>query len=204
MKSIKDLMNIIKKEDLEQIAPNHKKSLLSDEEVNRIIQRISNDVGVPESDALAGTMLLMLKGAASGGTPQTISVDLRGGVTLAKKNILGAYIAVTGNQHIRRLAETLAVSIGEFAENYKLNGELAARINISLKAECGETLNSKEAAWCSSFSQNIPDLAERSSERLVRLLAEDYKKRFENKKKSTTKDIKFSINNVKKKKGNKK
>lgn len=81
--------------------------------------------------------------------------------------------------YIRRLAEALAIQIGEFAEKNGLKGELSQRIEIKLRAETGETLTEKEKAWCSSFSQIIPNLSERSSERLVKLLAVDYNKRFE-------------------------
>lgn len=182
--NLNSLTSEIMRENLETIAPNFRKSALSSEDINRIIERIANDIGVSRGDALAGTILLMLKGAASGGTPQSLSVDLRDGKTLAKKNIYGAYVTITGNSYIRRLAESIAVNIGEFAEHYSLNGELAHRINTVLKAETGEILTPKEMAWCSSFSQNLPDLASRSSERLVQLLAEDYKKRFEQKKKT--------------------
>lgn len=199
MTNIENIMNEIKNQDIASIAPNYKKGVLSNEEVTKIIEKIAYDIEVSKADALAGTMLLMLKGASSSGTPQTLSVDLRNNKTLAKKNIMGAYLSVTGNNYIRRLAEALAINIGEFAENFGLSGELAIRINTALKAESGEILTSKEMAWCSSFSQNIPDLAERSSERLVKLLAEDYKKRFESKKKSTQK-----VNNIVKEKKKKK
>lgn len=191
MQNINKLTKEIFKEDLDQIAPNFKKGALSIEEIDKILEKVASDINVDKRDALVGTMLLMLKGAASSGTPQTLSVDLRNGKTIAKKNISAAYLSVTGNSYMRRLAEGLSVQIGEFAENFGLAGELSQRINTVLKAETGEVLNAKEMAWCSSFSQNIPDLAQRSSERLVRMLAEDYKKRFENKKKS----IKESNNN---------
>lgn len=182
-KLTQELMN----NNFEDIAPNYKKSVLSNEEIDRIIDRVANDIEVTKATALAGIILLMLKGAASGGTPQTLSTELKDGKVIAKRNITGAYIAVTGNNYIRRLAESLAVEIGEFAERFELEGELSQRINTAIKAESGETLTKKERAWCSSFSQNIPNLAEKSSERLVKLLAEDYKKRFENKKKTNVK-----------------
>lgn len=179
----------ILKQQLDEIAPNFKKGSLTTEEVVKTIEKVALDIDVSYQDALTGIMLLMLKGAASSGTPQTLSVDLRGGKNLAKKNITGAYMSVTGNNYIRRLAESLAVEIGIFAEGFGLSGELSQRINTSLKAENGEILTPKEMAWCSSFSQNIPDLAKRSSERLVKFLAEDYKKRFENKKKTKEPNI---------------
>lgn len=188
MNNLDKLTSEILNSNLEELAPDYKKGVLSEEEIEQIINDVAEKLGIPKSDALAGTMLLMLKGAASSGTPQTLNVQLRDGKIIAKKNIVSAYLDVTGNTFLRRLAEGLAIKIGEFAEKFGLAGELAQRINTVVKAEGGEALTKKEEAWCSSFSQNIPDLAQRSSDRLVRLLAEDYKKRFENKKKSTTKE----------------
>jgi hypothetical protein len=185
---VKELTANLIAEELEEIAPNYKRGVISNEEINKIMEKVATDIGVEKKDAIIGTMLLFLKGAASSGTPQTLAVDLRNGKTIAKKNVTGAYISVTGNNFVRRLAESMAVEIGEFAEKCNLTGELAQRINTILKAETGEILSTKESAWCSSFSQNIPDLATRSSDRVVRLLANDYKKRFENKKKTTTKE----------------
>lgn len=183
MNNIEELMQTIKGESLEKISPTYKKGALSSEEISQIITKIAVELGITEKEALAGTIMLMLKGAASTGTPHSLAVELSNGKVIAKRNILGAYLIVTGNNYLRRLAEALAVQIGEFAEHFGLQGELAQRINTLLKAEAGETLSAKEMAWCSSFSQNLPDLAKRSSERLVRLLAEDYKKRFDNKRK---------------------
>lgn len=190
MNEINELLKETLKDKLENIAPNYRKGLLSVESINRIIEKIASDIGVSKSDALAGIILLFLKGAASSGTPATMSVDLRNGKTMAKKNIQGAYMVETGNQHLRRLAEALAVEIGQFAQSNELNGELAQRINTSLKADTGENLTQIESAWCSSFSQHLPDLAQRSSERLVKLLAEDYKKRFESRKKEKSNKFK--------------
>lgn len=184
MDNLEKLTESIKLEKFEDIAPNYKKGALSSEDIDTIIDKVAADIGSTREEALIGIMLLMLRGAASGGTPQNLSVELRNGKTMAKRNIMGAYVSVTGNNYIRRLAESLATSIGVFAEHFGLQGELAQRINTLLKAETGETLSAKEIAWCSSFSQNIPDLASRSTERLVKLLAEDYKRRFDNKKKT--------------------
>lgn len=46
----------------------------------------------------------------------------------------------------------------------------------------GNKLSKKERAWASSFSQVIPDLKERSTERLAKLLAADFTERFQNSK----------------------
>lgn len=196
--NIKDLMVQIKQSNLQTIAPEFKKGVLTDEQTESIIDQIAASVGTTKVNALTGTICLFLKGAASNGTPQNLEVVLSDGKILAKRNVLGAYVSTCGNQYLRRLAEKLAIEIGEFAEAHGLNGELAPRINTILKAETGEILSLKEAAWCSSFSQNIPDLAQRSSERVVKSLAEDYRKRFENKKKSVNKDQKkIRISNYK-------
>lgn len=188
MNTIKNIMKDLKTSDLQTIAPDFKKGVITDEEAEKIIEQTANSIGTTKGNALTGTICLFLKGAASNGTPQNLEVLLGDGKTLAKRNLLGAYVSVCGNQYLRRLAEKLAIDIAEFAEMHGLNGELAPRINTILKAETGEILTTKEAAWCSSFSQNVPDLANRSSERLVRLLAEDYRKRFENKSKKKDKE----------------
>lgn len=108
-----------------------------------------------------------------------------------KRNIIDACNTVTGHKFIRRIAETLALSIGKFAYNNKLVGELGYRINNKLKAEKGESLNELELAYCSSFSQAISNLEEVTSERLSKLLAEDYQRRFEKQRKSKPAENEF-------------
>jgi hypothetical protein len=141
--SITDLAKKILMDDLEVIAPNFKKVILGDKEVFQIIDKLSTDMEVTKQEALTGIMLLMLKGAASAGTPNTLSVQLKNEKFITKKNLMSAYVAVTGNVYIRRLAETLAIHIGEFAENFNLQGELSQRVNTMLKADTGEILTQK-------------------------------------------------------------
>lgn len=93
---------------------------------------------------------------------------------------MNAYSLATGNQFIRRLAEKLAIPIGFFAEKNGLRGELAQRIERGHRAVNGENLSPKELAWCSSFSQCIPNLPELASERVQQLLSKDYNERFQN------------------------
>jgi hypothetical protein len=81
------------------------------------------------------------------------------------------------------MAEAMALHIGKYAEKNGLRGELAQRIETAHKAETGESLNAKELAWLSSFSQTLPNLNELSSDRAAKLLAADYNARF-NKNKS--------------------
>lgn len=72
----------------------------------------------------------------------------------------------------------MAKEIGEYAQSNGLEGDLAKRIQRLLRTKTGESLTPKELAWCNSFCQNLPDLNELASERVVKLLAEDYENRF--------------------------
>lgn len=83
--NINQLSKDILSEELHIIAPNYIKGAISTEEQDKIIDGISKDLEITHKEALAGTMLLFLKGAASSGTPSTLSVDLKSGKTIAKK-----------------------------------------------------------------------------------------------------------------------
>lgn len=182
-----------------EMAPKYLKDTIPQKDIDKIIDLIAKDLNITPSIALMGIILLFLKGAANAGAPLSLSIELANGITIQKKNLLAAYKYVTDNEYLRRLAETLAVKIGTFAEKQNLRGELANSIDLILKAQDGGTLTQKEAAWCSSFSQSIPNLSELSSERLTKLLAEDYNKRFSKKTPKNTNE-KFSKENPRKKK----
>jgi hypothetical protein len=182
MENLTEIIEEAMKLNMNDIAPNFKKGKMTDEEVNRIINMISQELKISKSRLLVGIFLLFLKGAANVGTPATMSVELGDNKTLTKKILLNAYQYVTQNTFLRRLAEHLAPAIGKFAEDNKLMGELANRINNKHKADTGDSLDPKELAYCSSFSQSIPNLEEITSKRLTQLLAEDYNRRFEPKK----------------------
>ena len=109
----------------------------------------------------------MLKGAASSGTPKTLCVEVAGR-TISKNALLYHYEKVCGNKYIRRLAEFLAIPIGEFAQAKILDGELAQRIDTKLVGDGKTRLNPVERSWCRYFSQSIDSntLAKKSSERL--------------------------------------
>jgi len=187
--------------EIDDIAPNfRRKTILSEEQIQKIIQAISLNLGLTEEKAVIGMSLLFLQGAASAGSPITMSIDLGEGKFIEKRNIIDACNLVTGHKFIRRIAETLALQIGNFAYRNKLVGELGYRINNKFKAETGENLNEKELAFCSSFSQAIPNISEITSERLSKLLAEDYQKRFETKRKYQENDNQLQSKNLGKKK----
>lgn len=189
--TLENLLKITLERKIEEVVPNfRKKTFMTSEEIERIIQTISVTTGIKSDRVLIGIMLLFLQGAASAGSPPTLSVELEDGKSLTKKDIIAACIMVAKHQYIRRIAESLAKEIGQFAEKNKLHGELAHRINNRFKAETGSNLSDIELSYCSSFSQSIPNLAEITSERLAKLLAEDYQKRFENKKKTNLEEKK--------------
>lgn len=162
---------------VDSIAPEFKRTNLSQDQVTKVIDYLASNFLLKREQVLVGIILLFLKGAANNSTPITLSVEIDG-KEISKRDLQNAYGLVTSNAYLRRLAEALAVEIGTYAELNGLKGELAQRVETSLRAEKGETLSSKELAWCSSFSQQLPDLAQRASDRLCILLAADYSKRF--------------------------
>lgn len=199
--NLEDVIKKSKQIKVEEVAPNfRKKNLLSREQIGKIVQAIGTHLDISPDRVLISMYLLFLQGAASAGAPITMGVDLENGKCVEKRNIINACNLVMEHQYIRRIAETLALDIGEFAYNNNLAGELAYRINNKFKAETGTSLTEREMAFCSSFSQAIPNLAEISSERLAKLLAEDYQKRFENKKRSSANIQQVVLKNKKKSK----
>lgn len=185
---------------VDELSPNYrKKQKMTDEQVHKIIESIMLTLGMDNPQkVLVAMMLLFLQGAASEGTPLTLSVQI-GAKTIEKRNVITACEFIEGHRYIRRIAENLATVIGEFAYQNKLSGEFAQRINNKLKAESGETLTDREMAFCSSFSQSIHNLEELTSARLVKLLAEDYSRRFDNKKKDKQPENKNNKNSGKRK-----
>jgi len=154
-----------------------KKVSVSKTDIAKIIQMISQTFNLERSMTIVAIILLFLRGAASNGTPGSLSVEVDG-VEISKRDLMYAYEMVTRDLHLRRLAEAMAPTIGVYAEKMRLRGELAQRINTNILAKGELPLDMKEAAWCSSFSQGMPDLEQKSSPRLVALLAEDYNTRF--------------------------
>nr|YP_009389096.1 hypothetical protein [Euglena archaeoplastidiata]AKR17869.1 hypothetical protein [Euglena archaeoplastidiata] len=201
--TISQLYENAMKQNIDVIAPNfRRKTKISEEQIKKIIKSISLNLDISEEKAVIGMTLLFLQGAASASTPTSIFVELGDEKYMEKRNIIDACALVTGHRFIRRIAETLALQIGNFAYKNKLIGELGYRVNNKFKAETGESLTELELAYCSSFSQTIPNLSELVSDRLVKLLAEDYQKRFENKRKSNNENNKLNGNSSFKKKKN--
>lgn len=198
--SLNDIIEKSMNENLEDIAPNFRRNKITNDQIERIIKSISANLRINPEVSLVGMMLLFLQGAASSGSPLTMSIEIDQGKYIEKRNIVSACNLVTGHQYIRRIAEALAPEIGKYANKNNLKGELATRINNRLKAETGENLTHIEMSYCSSFSQSISNLAEiTGSERLTKLLAEDYQRNFDGKRNRSLKIDKY-INAGKKKK----
>lgn len=160
---------------------------LSATEVSDVISKIAADMQVAPQLALVAVYLLILKGAANVKAPNSMQVEVlnekKEPVSLSKLDLMAAYRRVTGNSFLRRLAESLATEISQYAEANGLRGELATRINNKLLVTRQVPLNVKEMAWASSFCQSLYNLALLSSDRLPGLLAEDYTQRFTEKSK---------------------
>jgi hypothetical protein len=174
---LENILNAALQEDLSKVAPTISKSAVTDEETNKILDTISSNFQIKKTSAAIAIYLLFLKGAASNGTPLSLIVEVEG-KDISKRDLLNAYSLATGNTFLRRLAESLAIPIGQFAEKNGLRGELAQRMEKLSRSESGQTLTAKELAWCSSFSQVIPNLDELASQKVSKLLADDYNTRF--------------------------
>lgn len=201
-----DLDNLkqkIKEINVLEVIPNSSRNKISNEDISKIIKTISETLSIEPELVFLGIMYLFLQGAASAGTPLSLSVDLGNGKCLEKKNIINACNLVCNHGFIRRIAEALASDIGQFAYENNYKGEIANRINNRCKTESGSGLTDIEMAYCSSFSQSITNLNEiTGSPKLARLLAEDYAKRFESKTNNKNKNPNNEKNNNNRSKNN--
>jgi hypothetical protein len=171
-----------------QISPGLKKELISEEEVIAFIQNLGRTHNLTDGESFVAIALLFLKGAGNSSAPKSMSVDItvQGSphpINITKYDIEYSCHNVTGNWYLRRFAEAMSKEISEYAARNNLNGDLAIRLNNLAISKGGPPLNTLELAWASSFCQNRVDLSSLASERLATLLAEDFQKRFGNKKK---------------------
>lgn len=129
--------------------------------------------------------LLLFKRAANKASLKTLYVEMRSVdnsiVKVYKRDFLQIYTEVTRNKYLRRLAESLTLSICTFAEANNLSGDLATRLEIQAISKGQPRFSLKERAWACSFCQNTAELELRSSACLRKLLNEDYTSRFSKK-----------------------
>jgi hypothetical protein len=159
---------------------------LTEGQAHNIATHLGKANGLDTHLAYIAIFLLILKGAANSGTPESLEITIldheRNPVTIKKYDLMYSYYSITGNKFIRRLAEQLAIPIGMYAEKNGLSGDICEKINNKTMRNMDPTLRYpltlKERAWASSFSQKIPGLEKLASERLPLLLALDYGERF--------------------------
>jgi hypothetical protein len=179
---------------------------------HRIIITLGNNLQTDLTSTVRLIFLLFLRGgrlSANKGAPDSLNSSLinnENKITLTKGQLLNVYKAaawsypfqgstmqldgrcrpsrqaVTGNSHLRRLAEYLATDISNFAAANNIPGESVNRVSALLNRN-EEPLSSEERSWCSSFNQKNPDCINRFP-RLSTLIAVDYRIKFSNKKPS--------------------
>lgn len=170
-----------------QIAPELVKEVITEEQIVQFVMTIANTHGITDQQAFIAITLLFLKGACNSSAPKQMAVDITvndqsNPVNITKYDIEYACHTITGNTYLRRFAQAMSKEISEYAANNNLNGDLAIRLNNLALSKGGPPLNSVEKAWANSFCQNRTDISSYAGDRLASLLAEDFQKRFGNKK----------------------
>ena len=184
------LLKDASKEDLNKILPNQRKTnQATEEECKKFIDTLAINMGITETHAFIAFATLCLKGVCNKSAPGTMSVEIEDRqknekTEIKKSDLLYICNKICGHKFLRRLAVSMAKHICLFAESKNLEGDLAMRLNNLLTAKGEIRLNNKEKAWANSFCQEIDNLETLSSERLPKLLAEDYNQRFSKVKKS--------------------
>ena len=151
------------------------------EQTTLILDDIANKYKIPIELASVGVFQLMLKGASNSSTPDTLTitlnVDNKKIVEIKKYELLASYRSIMGNKYLRRLAEKLGPDICKYAENAKIPGDLANKINNRELSRGNDPLTDKEKAYCNSFMQNNKIL-EIETPKIQKLLAEDFNIKF--------------------------
>jgi hypothetical protein len=191
MKSLEEIEKELESKNLNEIAPTVGAPPLNNDVVERIIVRLAHRCYLTPALAFAAITLLFLKGAASKTAPDKMFVEVVAVdgklLKVTKGDLMQVLYDCTGNRFIRRLAESLAVSISKFAERHGLKGDLAFNFDIEEVSKGNPPLTDKEKAWSSSFCQYVTDLETLASPRVKLLLGQDYQKRFDKKKKQKKK-----------------
>lgn len=124
---LQDAINSVMSIPLSQVAPNFMKDKVTEAQAVKIVRAIAEDYQISFNYALNAVYLLFLKGAASVSAPESMTVEVLGR-DISKRDLLSAYQFVTKNKYLRRLAEYLAIAIGNYAERNSVDGELANRL----------------------------------------------------------------------------
>lgn len=183
------VLNSAMQAELTEVAPNVNQTEIGKENVYAILNRLCTLYGLNETTAFIAVALLLLKGAANKGAPTTMFVQVTAIdgklVDVTKQDLMQCYSAVTKNNFLRRLAETLSTEISKFAEVKGLKGDLHLAANNYYVAKGEPPLNAKERAWANSFCQTN-EAVETEAPRIAKFLAQNYFDRF---KKGKTKQV---------------
>lgn len=181
----------VQKVDIKDVAPNVGAPPLDNEMIERIIARLAHRKYLTPVTAFCAIALLFLKGAASKTAPEKMFVEVRAIdnqlMKVTKGELMQVYQEVTENRFIRRLAESLATQISNFAEKHNMKGDLAFNLETEEISDGKPPLTAKEQAWANSFCQHVQNLEQLASPRLRQLLNKDYQTRFDRKKKKKVK-----------------
>lgn len=178
--TLKDLFEQSKKENINDTFPSMSKAKVSDEMIVKLTESIATNLGITKHRALIGIVLLFLKGAANASAPDSLSIPIGNeGTILTKGKLKDHCKAACDHTYLRRIAESMALYIGNFADDNDMTGDLYKSINNKCLSQHKRPLTRREAAFASSFTRdglnNINEIAE--SEVLAQLLAEDYQER---------------------------
>lgn len=147
-----------------------KKETITPETMQSIVSLLADSFGITQP-------LALLKGAANKSTPNSLSVTVifeGEEVTISKADLMYFYRTSTGNQYLRRFAETMQNQISEFAFKNGLDGDLAKQLARKVQLDPEQTpLTKKERAYASSFNQDSESLGSTPEfSRLVTLLTQ--------------------------------
>jgi hypothetical protein len=154
---LKSIIQEASKIPVEAIAPKQKRMKWHNaHEKNIFIKAIAELRGITEPLAFAAIAMLFVKGAANKGTPASTEVELehpeeKAKFKVTKNDLIYHYERLFGSNLIRRMAESMAEEISEYAQSQGLSGDLAKKINTRLIKNQLPILTREEAAWCSSF-----------------------------------------------------
>lgn len=161
-------------------------SVISREQVNEVIHRLSTLKGVSFKTMAHAIVALFRRGAANAGAPDSMGVEIlcpetKQATELLKYEVSTILGAVTDQKNVRKLAETMAPEIiSASLKLVKINplmdlkGDLANRMNRKLSLRKEPSLTREEEICCCTYAQWMPNLNElANSTRLKNLLDED-------------------------------
>jgi len=170
-------------------------SAITEEDGKKFFQQLGKIKNCSSTDASIGFALLSLKGATNANAPEKMTTTFKNSqgisTTITKGDLIYACQNSLGHKFLRKIAEKYATQISKFATKNRLDGDLAIRLNNIAKLEDMHPLDTTERAWANSFNQGNKE-CDSEFPRVSKLLAMDYKMRFEKNKNNKSKKNKRS------------